>query len=158
MDQPHNNKVWRDLEIVDGRETPFYKVGFATEFGDLVNKGPEEAAYVLHSVKRILRDDPQGRSQLMKKKLMDAKVQKMQLYVKALHLEWQWAKNLLSNHELQSIQTQQKMEEDSKVVRDALFGNVMHEAAMIDDLPVQVKSLLHPCCMVFSASLFQFLV
>ena len=158
MDQPHNNKAWRDLEIVEGRETPFYKVSFANEFGDLVNKNPEDAAYVLRSVKRILRDDPQGRSQLTKKKLMEAKKPKMELYIKALHLQWQWAKNLLSSHELQYIQPQQKMEEDSKVVRDALFGNVMLEAAMIDDLPVQVKSCLHPCCMVFSASLFQFLV
>ena len=143
----HLFEEWRELEILDGIVTPFYAVAFATNFAGMVNDNLVEAAYVLLSVKRIYRDDPQGKTQLTKKKLLDAKPAKMMLFIKTLVLQWTWAKNLLGSCEAQHIQTPQKMDQDFKVVKEVLsLDDASHATNLNEDLLAEAKTCLHPCC------------
>jgi hypothetical protein len=143
----HLFEAWRELEIIDGILTPFYNVTFATIFSGMINENVAEAAYVLLSVKRIYQDDPQGKTQLTKKKLLDAKPMKMMLFIKTLVLQWTWAKNLLSSCEAQHIQTQQKMDQDFKVVKEVLsLDDASLALDLKEDLLAEAKTCLHPCC------------
>lgn len=143
----HLFEEWRELEILDGIVTPFYGVQFATNFSGMVNDNLGEAAYVLHSVKRIYRDDPQGKTQLTKKKLLEAKPQKMMLFIKTLALQLAWAKNLVGSCEAQHIQSQQKMVQDFKVLKEVLsLDDASHATDLKENLLAEVKPCLHPSC------------
>jgi hypothetical protein len=110
MKKWHLLDVWRDLEVGQEGKTPLYFASFATTFVALVNTGQDEASYVLQQLKKIYLQDPRGKAQLTKKKLLDAKASRMKAIVKTLDLQYLWCKSLIGSCEAQLIQAPLKMQ------------------------------------------------
>ena len=110
MKKWHLLDVWRDLEVGQEGKTPLYYASFATTFVALVNTGQDEASYVLQQLKKIYLQDPRGKAQLTKKKLLDAKTTRMKAIVKTLDLQFLWCKSLIVSCEAQLIQAPLKMQ------------------------------------------------
>jgi hypothetical protein len=133
---------WRDLEVFEDGKTPLYHAAFAVTFPGLVNHELEEATYVLGQLKRIYRQDPRGKAQLTKKKLLDAKAPKMKAFIKTLDLQYLWAKSLIESCEGHHIEAPQKMLVDFQLVKQALDINL--GVNLMEDKSGK-KAALHPC-------------
>jgi hypothetical protein len=133
---------WRDLEVVEEGKSPLYHSAFAITFPGLVNHEQEEATYVLRQLQRVYLQDPRGKAQLTKKKLLEAKAVKMRAIVKTLDLQYLWSKALIEGCEGKVIEGPQKMQVDLQLVKQVL--DLSSAVNLLEDKSGK-KAALHPC-------------